>query len=134
MFWLKLGLITIIVFVVISLVKLILRRIFKIERVKKEFFSYSYINDLHRKVDKSINIISTITLFIIFFVVFFYDEPIVLLPIGLLFFQGLEESVRAFFEWKHSEYPKQAILTVTEMLLVLTVITVVIQFELLGPY
>lgn len=124
MFWLKLGLITIIVFVVISLVKLILRKIFKIEKLKKDFFSYNYINDKHQKVEKWIKNISTIPLFTILFVVIFhYEYPIFFLSsIGLFFILGLEYVIKAFFEWKHSEYPKQAILTVTEMFLLLIAI------------
>ena len=52
MFWLKFVLIALVVFALISLVKVILRKTLKIEKVKKEFFSNNYINELHRKVDK----------------------------------------------------------------------------------
>jgi hypothetical protein len=38
----------------------------------------------------------------------------------------VDYGIRAFFEWKHSEYPKQAMLTVAEMLIMVTAILTVI--------
>ncbi|PUB09982.1 DUF4181 domain-containing protein [Paenisporosarcina sp. OV554] len=135
MFWIKFGLIAIIVFVLISIVKLLLRKLFKIETVKKEFFSYNHINEIHRKIDKGLRIFSIITLILLSFVLLFYFEDFIyLILIGPIVFMLLDYMVRAFFEWKYTQYPKQSILTLTEMFLIVIAIIIVIEFKLLGSY
>jgi len=134
-FWIKFGLIVIIVFTVISLVKLLLRKLFNIEKVKKEFFSYNHINELHRKIDTGLRIFSVITLILLTFVVLFYFEDLIYLilivPIVLVV---MDYMVKAYFEWKYTQYPKQSILTLTEMLLILIAIIIVFELKLLGSY
>lgn len=135
MFWIKFVLIVMIVLAFVSIVKFLLRKILKIEKVKKEFYSYYHINDLHRKVDKWTRNISVITLITLLSIQLFYFENLTyLFSIGIVFFMILEYTIRAFFELKYSEHPKQAILTLTEMFLVLTAIIIVFQFQLLGSY
>ncbi|MFJ7973763.1 DUF4181 domain-containing protein [Psychrobacillus sp. NPDC096389] len=135
MFWLKFGLITIIVFVFISTVKLLLRSILKMEKVKKEFFSFNHINELHRKIEKGLRTLSGITLLILSYVLlFYYEDLIYLILIAVIVFIVLDYMIRAFFEWKFTRYPKQSILTVTEMIIILSAIIIVIEFKLLGPY
>ncbi|WP_019413559.1 DUF4181 domain-containing protein [Paenisporosarcina sp. TG20] len=135
MFWIKFVLIVLIVFVVTSIVKVILRKLLNIEKEKREFFSYNHINELHRKIDKGLKIISSITLIILIYVLlFYYYDSIYWFFIALIFFSVLETVVRAFFEWKYTEHPKQSILTLSEMFLYLIAIVIVIQFELLGTF
>jgi hypothetical protein len=132
-FWIKFSLIVIVVFVLISIIKLILRRIFNIEKVKKEWFSYNHINALHGKIDKWIRNTTAVTLVGFSWVLVFYNENLMYLYlIGVVFFLVLDYGVRAFFEWKHSEYPKQAILTLTEMLIMAEAILTVVQVGLIG--
>ncbi|WP_241504140.1 DUF4181 domain-containing protein [Cytobacillus horneckiae] len=40
--------------------------------------------------------------------------------------------MRALFEWKYSQNPKQSILTISEMLILITVIAIVIRLDLLN--
>ncbi len=135
MVWIKLGLIIVVFSIIISIVKLILRKIFKIEKTKKEFFSYNYINDVHRKIDKWIKNITAITLAVLIFVqLSFYDEYTYLFPVGSVIFFVLGSAVRVFFEWKHSANPKQAILTITEMFLGAIAMILVIQYILHGSF
>jgi hypothetical protein len=135
MFWVKFGLIAIIVFVLISIVKLLLRKLLKIEKVKKELFSYNHINELHRKIEKGLRIFSTIALILLSYVLLFYFEDLIdLVLIAVIVFMVLDYMVRAFFEWKYTQYPKQSILTLTEMFLILIAIIIVIEFKLLGSY
>jgi hypothetical protein len=111
----------------ISIVKLILRKLFKIEKLKKDWFSYNHINELHGKIDKWIRIITPITLISFSWFLLFYNEDLIyLFLIGVVFFTVVDYGVRAFFEWKHSEYPKQAILTMAEMLILVTAILTMI--------
>lgn len=135
MFWVKFGLIVLIVFVLTLIVKVILRKLLKIEKEKIEFFSYNHINELHRKIDKGLKIISSITLILLLYVVlFYYYDSMYLFFIALIFFTVLESVVKAYFEWKYSKSPKQSILTLSEMFLYLIAIVIVIQFELLGTF
>jgi hypothetical protein len=126
-FWIKFSLIVIIVFILISIVKLVLRKLFKIEKVKREWFSYNHINELHGKIDKWIRITTTVNMIVFSWVLIFYSKDLLyLFLIGLVFFTVVDYGVRAFFEWKHSEYPKQAILTMAEMLILVTAILTMI--------
>jgi uncharacterized membrane protein YqhA len=130
-FWIKFSIIVVVVFMLISIVKLALRKLFKIEKVKREWFSYNHINELHGKIDKWIRIITPITLISFSWFLLFYNEDLIyLFLIGVVFFTVVDYGVRAFFEWKHSEYPKQAILTMAEMLILVTAILTVIPIIL----
>ena len=130
MFWIKFGLIVVLVFVCILIAKLLLRKLFKIKKVKKEFFSYNYINELHRKVDMGLKLFSTVTTILLLSVWFYFEEFIYLILIAVIIFAVLDYLVRAFFEWRYTQYPKQSILTLTEMFLILLAIIIVYQFKL----
>jgi Domain of unknown function (DUF4181) len=134
MFWLKFVLIAMIVFALISFVKFILRKTLKIEKVKKEFFSNNYINDLHRKVDKWVRRLTGLSLAIIILVQINNEAFNFLLIVGLFFTSMLDYGVKAFFEYRYSEVPKQAILTVTEWFMVMTAVVVVLQLGVLGSF
>ncbi|WP_034761910.1 DUF4181 domain-containing protein [Rossellomorea vietnamensis] len=134
MFWMKFVLIALVVFALISLVKVILRKTLKIEKVKKEFFSNNYINELHRNVDKWVRRLSGLSLAIIILVQINNEALHYLLIVGLIFTSLLDYGVKAFFEYRYSEVPKQAILTVTEWLLVMTAVVVVLQLGVLGSF
>jgi Domain of unknown function (DUF4181) len=134
MFWLKFVLIAMIVFALISFVKFILRKTLKIEKVQKEFFSNNYINELHRKVDKWVRRLTGLSLAIIILVQINNEAFNFLLIVGLFFTSMLDYGVKAFFEYRYSEVPKQAILTVTEWFMVMTTVGVVLQLGLLGSF
>ena len=134
MFWIKFCLLMIIVFVLNSIVKLLLRNLIKIDKVKKEFFSFNYINELHRKIDKGVRILSAITLMTLSYVLlFYYEDLIYLIIIAVIVFTVLDYMIRAFFEWKYTQYPKQSFLTISEMFLILIAIIIIFEFKLLGP-
>ncbi|PIC77628.1 hypothetical protein CSV74_05980 [Sporosarcina sp. P19] len=135
MFWLRFGVIIVCVFAVNSLLKVLLRKLLKIEKVKKEFFSYNHINELHRKIDKSLRVFSTISLITLYSVLLFYYEDFIYLFIfAIMAFTILDYIISAFFEWKYTLYPKQSILTITEMLVIVVATIIVVQFNLLGLY
>ncbi|WP_061808802.1 DUF4181 domain-containing protein [Rossellomorea vietnamensis] len=134
MFWLKFVLIALVVFALISLVKFILRRTLKIEKVKMEFFSNNYINELHRQVDKWVGRLTGLILPILILVLINNDALHYLLIVGMIFTSLLDYGVKAFFEYRYSEVPKQAILTVAEWFMVITAVVVVLQLGLLGSF
>lgn len=122
MFWLTLILIAVIVLIVNLIAKFILRKIFHIQKVKRKIFSYNYINEQHRKIDKWIRLITAITLIALSWLLIEDKEYLLLYIIGMLILFVLDHLVRAFYEWKHSECPKQAILTVTEMVIMVSAV------------
>lgn len=128
MFLIKLAIFVLIVFGVIVGVKHILRKVLKIEKEKKTFFSYNHLNDLHRKIDWGIRITSIITIITTNILVVTEDYPnyFLLIPIFLI---GLDYPVRAFFERKYSKNPKQYILTLSEGVLIFLALVIVIQFN-----
>ncbi|MDX1806528.1 MAG: DUF4181 domain-containing protein [Paenisporosarcina sp.] len=124
----KLAIFMLVVFGVIAVVKLVLRKVLRIEKEKNAFLSYNHINDLHRKIDWGIRITAVIAIVTINILVFYENYPIyfLLLPISL---SGLDYPVRAFFEKKYSKNPKQYILTLSEGILMLLAIVIFIQFN-----
>lgn len=135
MFWLRFGVIIVCMLAVNSLLKALLRKLLKIEKVKKEFFSYNHINELHRKIDKGLRIVSAISLITLYTVLlFYYEDFIYLFFFAIMAFTILDYMITAFFEWKYTLYPKQSILTLTEMLVIIAAVIIVVQFNLLGPF
>ena len=128
MFLIKLAIFVLIVVGVNVVVKLILRKVLKIEKEKNSFFSYNYFNDSHRKIDWAIRITAVITIITtnILVVIENYPNYFLLIPI---FFIGLDSLVRAFFERKYSQHPKQYILTLSEGVLMFFTIVIVIQLS-----
>jgi hypothetical protein len=128
MFLIKLAIFVLIALGVNVAVKLILRKVLKIEKEKSSFFSYNHLNDSHRKIDWGIRIISVITIITTNILVVFENYPnyFLLIPIFLI---GLDYPVRAFFERKYSKNPKQYILTLSEGVLMLLAIVIFIQFN-----
>lgn len=135
MFWLKFVLFALIVFILISVIKHFLRKVLKIEKVKRGFFSNQYINDRHRRIDWGIRAVTVLT-FIIFILISIYEDIsyimqdisinsiFMVISIYLLMADCL---VRAYFEWRHTPNPKQSILTLSEMLLL--VIAIIFFFQ-----
>ncbi|WP_399632675.1 DUF4181 domain-containing protein [Sporosarcina sp. SG10008] len=131
MFWIKFAFIVLIVFVINIIVKLLLRKLLKIEKEKKSFFSYNHINELHRKIDWAIRITSTIVLIVTNTLVIIEGYSINLIIIAMIFYFVLDYTVRALFECKYSQNPKQYILTMSEGFIFLLSIVIVIYFDLL---
>lgn len=132
MSWLNFVLLVLIVFIFISVVKLILKRTFKIEVEKKKFFSYNHINKLHGKIDWTIRIFSSFTLIILLYLILYQGYSIYFFLIAMAIFTGTEYIVQAIFEWKYSQNPKQSILTISEMVILIIAIIIIIQFNLFG--
>ncbi|MCA1063809.1 DUF4181 domain-containing protein [Rossellomorea sp. AcN35-11] len=128
MFWVQFCLIATLVFFLISAVKRLLRKMFKIKKVKRAFFSYNHVNESHRKVDMRIRFLSAITLTILAVLALHSEHLINLYWMGVALLVTADYAVRAFFELKHSEYPKQAVLTIAEMFIMLTAILLAFQY------
>ncbi|MDQ0429446.1 FlaA1/EpsC-like NDP-sugar epimerase [Planomicrobium stackebrandtii] len=132
MFWLKVGLGIIILYVLIRLVKFFLRKLFNIEEEKREWFSYNHINKTHKKVDWFIRTLALVAQMTFLYWVIFEEYPILFFLVPMFLVVIADFSVRAFFEWKYSDNPKQAILTIGEMVVFVAMLAVTFQFDLLN--
>ncbi|MDF2065511.1 DUF4181 domain-containing protein [Bacillus sp. Cr_A10] len=132
MIWISFIFILLIVFALISVVKLILRKVFNIEKEKKEFFSNNHINELHRKIERALRIAVFIATISATFYMLNEDFSINLLLLIYFFNVVIEYGVSAFFEWKYLEGSKRYILTISEGVILALVIAIVIDFDLLS--
>lgn len=134
MFWLKVGISIFILFIIISGLNFFLRKVFRIEKEKKSIFSYNHINDLHKKVDWSVRIGTMIASLVVLYLVFYKEFPVTLYLVLLVLVIMADYLVRTIFEWKYSQNPKQAILTISEMALIVIALIVVFQFDILNLF
>lgn len=130
MVWVKFIGFILVVILVISLVNSALRKIFKIKKEGKGPFPFNYINKLHRKIDISINAIAAIVYIISFFLIVSNGYSVNVFLISVILFMLLDHSVQAIFEWKYSQNPKRAILTISEMALIVVALILTIRFDL----
>ena len=108
----------------------LLRKFLKVK--KKKAFSYNHVNGLHRKIDWIIRITLVVASVIATYLTFDRDYSMYLYFVVLLCFNVISASVNAFFEWKYSATPKQAIVTISEIVYIVIVVASIIQFDLLG--
>ncbi|RKQ33235.1 DUF4181 domain-containing protein [Oceanobacillus halophilus] len=131
MIWINFIMIVLITFVLIAAVRIILRKAFNIEKMKKETFSYNHINGLHKKIDWAIRIITAIVLIICLYLITYQSFSINISLIALIITSGTAYAIRAFFEWRYTENPKHSIITASEMFIVVLTLFTIIQFDLL---
>lgn len=131
-FVLRLALIFIVSFAIIYIAKSLIRRMFNIPKVSEDDPSRNYVKQLHREVDKPFKDYSLVIIFLVLVVdLLYFPESYNLIIITVLILTFIRMMIRAFFEWKYSKYPKQFILTLTEIFILLVVVIVVAKFNLL---
>ena len=119
----------IIIFSIVVAVKYLLRKTFKIPKVKKKTFSYNHINKTHRNVDLSVRFITLAVYVILIFQLFYHDFSINLFLFLMTLLFTSENFVRAFFEWKFSPNPKESILSLAEAVLIIIAMVTIIRFD-----
>ncbi|ALS75914.1 hypothetical protein AUC31_12225 [Planococcus rifietoensis] len=129
MFWLEIGLVILGIVVLNTLMNFVLRKILKIEKEKKDFFSSYYVNERHEKIDKWLKRLWLLLSVIIIYLVFIQEFPILLYLMLFIVLMVLDSLVRAYFQWKHSDQPKQAVLILSEMAVWISAVTLVIYFD-----
>lgn len=132
-FWVKLVLISIIVVSVDSLFKLYLKRVLKLDKVKRAYFFNHHVNNVHKKIDWSFRLVSTVILLILTYMMMYQDFSIHLFLGVAAIIGGVNLVIRAFFEWKYSENPKQALFTINDLVILIIAVISVMQFELFTP-
>ena len=130
MVWLKFIGFFLFVVLIVALVNLVLRKIFKIKNEGKGLFSFNYVNKLHLKIDLSINAIAAVAYIICFYLLVSKGYSVNVFLVTVILFTILSHSVQAVFEWTYSQNPKKIILTISEMSLIVIALILTIQFDL----
>lgn len=71
---------------------------------------------------------------VIIYLVIFKEFSVTLYLILLVLLTMADFLVRATFEWKYSQNPKQAIITISEMTLIILALIVVFQFDIFNLF
>ncbi|MBU9674441.1 DUF4181 domain-containing protein [Planococcus sp. CP5-4] len=129
MFWLEIGLLILGIFLLNLLMNFILRKLLKIEKEKKDFFSSDYVNERHGAIDKWLRRLWLLLSSIAIYLVFIQAFPVLLYLMLFVVLMASDAFVRAYFEWKHSNQPKLAILTLSELVVWTSAVTFVIYFD-----
>ncbi|MFE8697609.1 DUF4181 domain-containing protein [Cytobacillus sp. FJAT-53684] len=116
-FFLKLILLIAIIILVFVLFDIFMRKLLKVE--KKKFFSYNHVNEKHKKIEWMIRITFVVILF--GFYIYSMSDPVggflylQFVPIAMLIFILVTETLRAFMEWKYAANKKAYIVTVSQL-------------------
>ncbi|WP_173107116.1 DUF4181 domain-containing protein [Bacillus sp. KH172YL63] len=122
MTWLKFTVMLLLVLAFMSVVKIMLRKFLGIKKKKENIVSHSLLNESQHKVEKWMMRLNGITLITFTFITIDKGDTIHLFLIVFLPLLAVDYVVRAFFEWKQSDYPKEALLTLMEMVVLLAAV------------
>lgn len=112
----------------------VIRKLLRVER--RKWFSPHYVNKTHKKVDWALRMFFlALILFGAYYTisnntygVYWYIEPWFIAFISIF----TSESLRAFMEWKYVENKKESIVTIAELLFMLSVTVLVIITDFFG--
>ncbi|PYZ94763.1 hypothetical protein CR194_04330 [Salipaludibacillus keqinensis] len=108
-----------VMYALITLARVFLRKSLDLPKKYKHFFIDYRVNNLHRKIDWSIKIGSALITIGLLTAVTYYDYPYHIIFLGLMIQVAAHHLVDAYFQWKHTQIPKQAIITVVELVVVI---------------
>lgn len=132
--WLKLLIFLTIVFVLLYLFHVLMRRWLKVE--EKKLFSYNHVNDKHKKIDWTFRI-TTILLLILGWILYriaenphqyWFLQPWYIIT----FFIIVSETVRAFMEWKYAENRNTYKLTLFDLVFFLLLLLILLWTDFFG--
>ncbi|BCB05133.1 DUF4181 domain-containing protein [Bacillus sp. KH172YL63] len=122
MYWLKYMMTLLLVLAVMRAVKPVLRKWLGLKNEKWNFFRDSYVNQSHRNVDKWLRRVNGMTIMTLAVTVIYSKEMFFIYWTGFITLLSADYVVRVFFEWKQSDYPKEALLTLMEMVVMLAAV------------
>lgn len=115
--WLKLFLLLAIIFLLLGIFNITMRRILRVERPK--FFSYNHVNERHKKIDWIIRGICIVVIVIGTFInlVRVPQEPILFLEPGIvvIIFAFIAGAVRAVMERRYAKNPNAYLYTASQL-------------------
>lgn len=112
--------------------KNILRKKLRIEQIPNGLFEVQYEKKIHRIAEWIRRIVSFSAYLLVLYLLIYKEysfEFYMYVLVGILFF---EQTTRAIFEWKFSAAPKQAILTMSDLLIMGVGFWILIRFDWLN--
>ncbi len=121
---------------IISIFEFVIRKLLGVER--KKWFSYDYINERHKKLDRFVRIMYMILIVISSYYmsnndtvgIAFYFKPWFI----IIAFLVSSEMLRAFMEWKYAENKKDVVATIAEMMFMISIILITIKTDFFGLF
>lgn len=130
--WLSLVLLLFIMAIVRAVIHFILRKTLKIEQRKGAFFSYNHVNITHKKLGWGLRVISLIVLFALFYYLQNVPSPSFYLFAAVVVVLGaIDILITAFFQWRYSQNPKESVVLMSDLFIMIATLFIVIQFDLL---
>ncbi|WP_415813216.1 DUF4181 domain-containing protein [Mesobacillus thioparans] len=117
--------------VIIWLMKFFLRKVLNIPKVQGKAFSYNHINKTHRNLEWVLRIATDIAYVYLFFQLMYEDFSVNLFLLIMTLLFTVQHFLRAYFEWKASEQPKESILSIAEEVVLIGITLLLIQFDVL---
>ncbi|PXW92110.1 uncharacterized protein DUF4181 [Streptohalobacillus salinus] len=102
---------------VIVFVNVTLSRLFKVKQ--RSLFKENYVNATHKKVNFIVTFLLIVVGVLSWAYVLTYTKLEFTVYLILLVVVGAQNAVRTWFEWRHAEEPRQALITVIETLTIL---------------
>lgn len=131
MIWLKFIIIVLITLGIMILVKHFLRKAFNIEKQKKRLIERDFLSDSHRKTEKILRYSTAIVLIISLYLIIYQELTANFFLYILIITYSIQYIVQAYYERKYGDEPKQAIITISEMIILVIAILAIAQFDLL---
>ena len=119
---------------IIWLMKYFLRKVLHIPRVKRKAFSYNHINKTHRNFEWIIRVSTVIAYVYLSFQLMYEDFSVNLFLLIMTLLFTAQNFLRAYFEWKASEQPKESILSIAEGVMLLGIVLLLIQFDVIYKF
>ncbi|WP_010647258.1 DUF4181 domain-containing protein [Oceanobacillus massiliensis] len=115
----------------------IMRKLLNVKR--KKIFSIDYINDAHKRYDRTIRIGSVfffiiLSVFLFDYSRFHYSEASQLLFFVSMLFTAAGELLRAYMEWKYRKDQNDYILTLCNIIFMTAMVIVIIKSDFLGLF
>uniref|UniRef100_UPI00037FDD37 DUF4181 domain-containing protein n=1 Tax=Alkalibacillus haloalkaliphilus TaxID=94136 RepID=UPI00037FDD37 len=138
MSWLIIFAIVLSIIIILQGTNILLRKAFKVDKVKTGFFKPYKINDQHIKIKVIVRFVGGFLSLITFFYVSSQpNSPFYILFAVIVFWGVVESLVNALYEWKYSSTPRRAFVSLGEGFSLTMLVVIVIYFDLLGllePY
>ncbi|WP_226087775.1 DUF4181 domain-containing protein [Mesobacillus sp. S13] len=119
---------------IIWLMKYFLRKVLHIPRVKRKAFSYNHINKMHRNLEWILRVSTVIAYAYLFFLLMYEDFSVNLFLLIMTSLFTAQNFLRAYFEWKSTDQPKESILSIAEGVMLLGIVLLLIQFDVIYKF
>ncbi|MGV2939155.1 DUF4181 domain-containing protein [Mesobacillus sp. LC4] len=119
---------------IICLMKYFLRKVLHIPRVKRKAFSYYHINQTHRNLEWVLRVSTVIAYVYLSFQLMYEDFSVNLFLLIMTLLFTAQDFLRAYFEWKATDQPKESILSIAEGVMLLGIVLLLIQFDVIYKF